>query len=58
VGPRSVKELTVHGKIDDSRSTVGGLFGDCQGRALSLVLVRDNKTDRRVGVLGLRMDKL
>ena len=42
------------GKINGIPSTVGGLLGDCQRRALSPILVKENKTGRRVGVLGLR----
>ena len=46
------------GKIDGSTCTIGGLLGDCQRRALSHVLVKENKTGRRVGVLGLRTCKI
>ena len=46
------------GKINGSPSTVGGFFGDYQRRAPSLVLVKENKTGRRVGVLGLTMCKI
>ena len=42
------------GKIDGSPSTIGGLLGDCKTRALSPILVKENKTGRKVGVLGLR----
>ena len=42
------------GKIDGSPRKIGGLLGDCQRRALSYVLVKENKTGRTVGVLGLR----
>ena len=42
------------GKIDGIPSPIGGSLGDCQRRALSPVLVKENKTGRRVGVLGLR----
>ena len=58
MGTRSVKKFTVIGKIDGSPSTIGGLLGDCQRRALSPVLVKENKNGRRVGVLGLRAHKL
>ena len=50
--------MTVVGKIDGSPSTVGGFLGDCQRGALTLVLVKENKTGRRVGVFGLRTGKL
>ena len=50
MGPRLVKKLTVVGKIDGSPSTVGGLLDYCQRRALTLVLVKDNKIGRRAGV--------
>ena len=53
MGTRSIKQFTVVGKIDGSPSKIGGLLGDCQRRALSPVLVKENKTGRRVGVLGL-----
>ncbi len=43
------------GKIDGSISIVEGFLGDYQRRALSHVIVKDNKTSRRGGVLGLRM---
>ena len=46
------------GKINGSTSIVGGLLGDYQRRAPGLVLVKENKTGRRVGVLGLRTCKL
>ena len=55
MGTRSIKELNMVGKINGSPSTIGGLLDDGQRRALSLVLVKENKTGRRVGVLGLRM---
>ena len=58
MGTRSVKKFNVVGKIDGSPSTIGGLLGDYQRRALSHVLVKENKTGRRVGVLGLRMCKI
>ena len=38
------------GKIDGSPSIVGGLLGDCQIRALTLVLVKENNIGIRVGV--------
>ena len=38
------------GQIDGSPSIVGGLLGDCQRRALNLVLVKDNNIGRRAGV--------
>ena len=41
------------GQIDGSPSTVGGLLGDCHRRALTLVLVKDNKIGRKVGVCSL-----
>ena len=54
MGTRSVKKFTVVGKIDCSPSRIGGLMlGEYQIRALSPVLVKENKTGRRVGVLGL-----
>ena len=46
------------GKINGIPSTVGGLLGDYQRRAPSLVLVKENKTGRRVGVLGLTTRKI
>ena len=46
------------GQIDASPSIVGGLLGDCQRRALSILLVKENNIGRRVGVLGLRTHKL
>lgn len=42
------------GKIDGSPIIVGGLLGDCQIISLIPILMKDNKTSRRVGVLGLR----
>jgi len=54
VGPISVKESILVEKTDDSHSMVGGIVGDYQRRALCLVLMQDNKTSRRVVVLGLR----
>ena len=54
VGTRSVKIFTKFWKIDGNPSTIGGLLGDCQRRALSHVLVKENNTGKRVGVLGLR----
>jgi len=54
VGPILVKELTIVGKIDGSPSIVGGLLGDFQIIALSHIFVKENKTGKRVGVLGLR----
>lgn len=54
MGPRSVKELIVVGESDGSPNTVGGLLGDYQRRALSHVLMKDNKASRRLGLLGLR----
>ena len=42
------------GKIDGSPSTFGGLLSDCQIIALSLLLVKENETGRKLGVLGLR----
>ena len=38
------------GQIDGSPSTVGGLLGVCQRRALNLVLVKENKIGKRAGV--------
>lgn len=38
-------------KIDGSQSTIEGLFGDFQRRDLSCILVKENNTGRRVGVL-------
>ena len=58
VGTRSVNFFTVVGKIDGSPSIIGGLLGDCQRRALSPILVKENKIGRRVGVLGLRTWKI
>ena len=55
MGTISVKQITVVGKIDGNPSTIGGLLGDCQIRALCPVLVKENKNGRRVCVLGLRM---
>ena len=42
------------GKIDGSPATVGGFLDELQRRSLSHVLSKENKTGRRVGVLGLR----
>ena len=42
------------GKIDGSPTTFGGFLDDFQRRYLSNVLLKENKTGRRVGVLGLR----
>lgn len=56
--PRLVKELNVVGKINNSPSIIGGLFGGFQRRDLSLVLVKDNKASRRVALLGLRKCKI
>ena len=58
VGTISIKKFTVVGKIDGNPSTVGGLLGDCQRGALTLVLVKENKTGRRVCVLGVRTCKI
>ena len=58
MGTRSVKKFTVVGRIDGNPTTIGGLLGDCQRRALSHVLVKENNTGRRVGVLGLRMCRI
>ena len=58
MGTRLVKEFTLFGKLDGSPSTIGGLLGDYQRRALSYVLVKENKTGRRVGVFGLRMCRI
>ena len=55
MGTRSVKKFTVVGRIDGNPTTIGGLLGDCQRRALSHVFVKENNIGRRVGVLGLRM---
>ena len=52
---RSLKELTVVGKIDGSPSTVEGLLDGCQIISLSLVLVEENNSGRMVVVLGQRM---
>ena len=58
MGTRSGKKITVVGKIDGSPSTIGGLLGDCQRRALSPVLVKEKNTGRSVGILGLRTRRL
>ena len=58
MGPRSIKGLIVVGKIDGSLSTVGGLLGDCQRRAIRSILVKENKIGRREGVLHITMRKL
>ena len=50
MGTRSVKKFTVVGKIDGSPSTIGGLLGDCQRRALTLIIVKENKFGIREGV--------
>ena len=42
------------GKIDGIPSRVEELLGECQRRALSHVLVKENKNGTRVGVLDLR----
>ena len=38
------------GQIDGSPSIVGGLLGDYQRRALTLLLVKENKIGRRESV--------
>ena len=58
MGTRSIKKFTVVGKIDGSPSTIGWLLGDYQIRSLCPALVKENKTGRRVGLLGLRTCKL
>ena len=58
MGPRPTKGLIVVGKINGSLITVGGFLGDCQRRALSSILVKENKIGRRAGVLHITMSKL
>ena len=53
MGTRSVKKFTTVGRIDGNPSTIGGLLGDYQRRALSHVLAKEN-IGSRVGELGLR----